>query len=110
MLQRSRNDFHGDGGDGEVTACGLDHLAVAAAQVLETGDVGVFLLRDVRDVQPGSREVLGRLATHRAHRHALDLAPLGEVGQRFGRDARAAEAAGFGGHDDALRMLLHVVV
>ena len=83
-LQRGGDDLHGDRRDRQVAAGGLDLLRVPLAQLLEAGDVGQIVLRDVRNRRPRGAQVLGGLAPHGAHRLALDLAPAGEVGQRLG--------------------------
>ena len=54
------------------------------------------MLGDVRDRVPGVAEVLRRLAADVAHRLALDLAPLGEVGQRLAAHAVSDAGAACG--------------
>ena len=60
---------------------------------------------------PRVAEVLRRLAADVAHRLALDFSPLAEIGQRRGRDRRAARQRGRDGRarHDTLDVLLEVL-
>src|SRR5271165_32629 len=74
-------DFQRDRGDGHFAAGFFGLRSKAGAQLFEFGNVGAVVLRDVRNRVPGFGQMLGGLAANSAHRDALDLAPLGEVGQ-----------------------------
>ena len=91
-----------DRGDRELAARALGLGRRTSGGSLEHRHVRLVELRDVRNGGPGVTQVLGGLAPDAGHRLALDLAPLGEVGQRGprrrararrGRQRAAAEAA-----------------
>ena len=80
-LEGSGANFQRDGGDGHLAA-GLFGLGTeAGAELLQFGDVGAVVLRDVRNRVPGLGEMLGGLAADAAHRDPLDFAPAREVRQ-----------------------------
>ena len=62
LLQRGGDDLHRDGRDRQLAAGALDLRSPLLPQLLEAGDVGLVVLRDVRDRRPRVREVLGGLA------------------------------------------------
>ena len=80
-FQRRGADFQRDRGDRHLAAGFFGLGSEARAQLLEFGDVGAVVLRDVRNRVPGFGEMLGGFAANSAHGDALDLAPLGEIGK-----------------------------
>jgi len=97
------DDLERDASDGQLAAGCFRALRVLLADLLELGDVGLVVLRDVRDRGPRFRETLRRFLTNRSQRHPFDVAPLAEIGQWRCRHAPAAT------EDDSSRGRMHVV-
>ena len=91
-LEGAGDDLQRDGRHRQLAARLLGLRSVLLAQRLELGDVGLVVLRDVRDRLPGVAEMLRRLAADVGHRLAFDFAPFREVGQRLCGAATPAPA------------------
>ena len=80
-FERRGADFQRDRGDRHLAASLFGLGSETRAQLLEFGDVGAVMLRDMRNRVPRFGEMFGSFAPHAAHRNALDLAPFGKVGK-----------------------------
>src|SRR5208282_1843771 len=76
------------------------------------GDIGAVVLRDMGNCVPRFRDMFSSLAAHSAHGHALNLSPLGEVGQ-LGRNEMSGAGWGLCGsghrHERSLGVRLYIV-
>ena len=90
LLQRGRHDLQRDGGHRELAAGLLGLRSPLLAQRLEPVMSALSCCVTCGITFHACAEMLRRLAADVAHRLALDLAPLGEIGQRRRRCAAPA--------------------
>ena len=83
LLQRRSDDLQRDRGHRQLAAQLFGLGTVLLPEPFERGDVGLVVLRDMRDHVPGIAEMLRRFSADVAHRLTFDLAPFREVRERL---------------------------
>ena len=87
MLQSHHRRFHQKGDQSKANAVLLGFIGLRLAEHLELGDVGLIVLRHMRDVKPIAMQVCAgqfldarqRLHLHRAELGVIDLRQCGQV-------------------------------
>src|SRR5262249_34708164 len=82
-LQGGRHDLKRNSRHRELASGGFDLFAEPLAELLELGYVGLIVLSDASDGQPGTAQVLRGFAANAAHRLNVHFAPLGEIRKRY---------------------------
>ena len=89
LLQREHAGLDDEGERRELDALRLGLRLQLLAPLLQRGDVGLIVLRDVRDVEPARLQAWAGDLPHPGERHELDLAVLRKVHHRDFRQRRA---------------------